>query len=160
MYIVPHSAPAALAAGALWGTMYIPYRKAYLTGMHPLSFVAFFTIGELGMMTALAVTFSGGPGALWERARPRSRDSLLVAPRRVRLGRGRPVPAVCRQVRGHQPRHPAVEHEPALGPRLGDRRVRRAQGRRSGALRAGDRRFAPHGRGRGRDRARHGARPG
>src|SRR5439155_1566257 len=28
---------AALAAGALWGTMYIPYRKAYLTGMHPLS---------------------------------------------------------------------------------------------------------------------------
>src|SRR5207253_896688 len=38
---------AALAAGALWGTMYIPYRKAYLTGMHPLSFVAFFTIGEL-----------------------------------------------------------------------------------------------------------------
>src|SRR5207302_641400 len=47
---------AALAAGALWGTMYIPYRKAYLTGMHPLSFVAFFTIGELGMMTALAVS--------------------------------------------------------------------------------------------------------
>src|SRR5213076_3148944 len=56
---------AALAAGALWGTMYIPYRKAYLTGMHPLSFVAFFTIGELGMMTALAVSFSSGPGALW-----------------------------------------------------------------------------------------------
>src|SRR5437867_4137720 len=51
---------AALAAGALWGTMYIPYRKAYLTGMHPLSFVAFFTIGELGMMTALALSFSGG----------------------------------------------------------------------------------------------------
>jgi hypothetical protein len=23
---------AALAAGALWGTMYIPYRKAYLSG--------------------------------------------------------------------------------------------------------------------------------
>src|SRR5207245_797170 len=56
---------AALAAGALWGTMYIPYRKAYLTGMHPLSFVAFFTIGELGMMTALAVSFSSGLGALW-----------------------------------------------------------------------------------------------
>src|SRR5438874_791206 len=29
---------AALAAGALWGTMYIPYRKAYLSGMNPLSF--------------------------------------------------------------------------------------------------------------------------
>jgi drug/metabolite transporter (DMT)-like permease len=27
---------AALAAGALWGTMYIPYRKAYLSGMNPL----------------------------------------------------------------------------------------------------------------------------
>src|SRR6266849_5436580 len=45
---------AALAAGALWGTMYIPYRKAYLTGMNPLAFVTFFTIGELGMMAALA----------------------------------------------------------------------------------------------------------
>src|SRR2546426_4704602 len=56
---------AALTAGALWGTMYIPYRKAYLTGMHPLSFVAFFTIGELGMMTGLALSFSGGPGPLW-----------------------------------------------------------------------------------------------
>lgn len=56
---------AALTAGALWGTMYIPYRKAYLTGMHPLSFVAFFTIGELGMMTALALGFSGGAAQLW-----------------------------------------------------------------------------------------------
>ena len=56
---------AALTAGALWGTMYIPYRKAYLTGMHPLSFVAFFTIGELGMMTVLALGFTGGPGQLW-----------------------------------------------------------------------------------------------
>src|SRR5246127_951884 len=46
---------AALAAGILWGTMYIPYRKAYLTGMNPLSFVAFFSVGELGMMTALAL---------------------------------------------------------------------------------------------------------
>ena len=45
-----------LGAGVLWGTMYIPYRKAYLTGMNPLSFVTFFTFGELGMMAALAVT--------------------------------------------------------------------------------------------------------
>src|SRR5580704_8740565 len=37
---------AALGAGILWGTMYIPYRKAYLTGMNPLSFVTFFTFGE------------------------------------------------------------------------------------------------------------------
>ena len=57
---------AALAAGALWGTMYIPYRKAYLTGMNPLSFVAFFTIGELGMMLALALNDAGGTAALWQ----------------------------------------------------------------------------------------------
>jgi glucose uptake protein GlcU len=56
---------AALTAGVLWGTMYIPYRKAYLTGMSPLSFITFFTIGELGMMTALAVGFSGGAAPLW-----------------------------------------------------------------------------------------------
>jgi len=56
---------AALSAGVLWGTMYIPYRKAYLTGMSPLSFITFFTVGELGMMTALAVGFSGGVAPLW-----------------------------------------------------------------------------------------------
>ncbi len=56
---------AALAAGVLWGTMYIPYRKAYLTGMNPLSFVTFFTVGELVMMMALGVSDRGGPGALW-----------------------------------------------------------------------------------------------
>lgn len=56
---------AALAAGALWGTMYIPYRKAYLTGMSPLSFITFFTVGELAMMTALALTYSGGAAQLW-----------------------------------------------------------------------------------------------
>lgn len=50
---------AALGAGILWGTMYIPYRKAYLSGMNPLSFVTFFTFGELGMMTALALGYLG-----------------------------------------------------------------------------------------------------
>jgi hypothetical protein len=50
---------AALGAGALWGTMYIPYRKAYLTGMNPLSFITFFTFGELGMMAMLAITYTG-----------------------------------------------------------------------------------------------------
>jgi len=49
-----HGVLAALGAGALWGTMYIPYRKAYLSGMNPLSFVTFFTIGELGMMSTLS----------------------------------------------------------------------------------------------------------
>jgi drug/metabolite transporter (DMT)-like permease len=56
---------AALGAGILWGTMYIPYRKAYLTGMNPLSFVTFFTVGELGMMGALAIGYSGGFLPLW-----------------------------------------------------------------------------------------------
>jgi len=55
---------AALGAGALWGTMYIPYRKAYLTGMNPLSFITFFTIGELATMTLLALTYRGAT-ALW-----------------------------------------------------------------------------------------------
>lgn len=55
---------AALGAGILWGTMYIPYRKAYLTGMNPLSFVTFFTVGELGTMTALALTYRGA-APLW-----------------------------------------------------------------------------------------------
>lgn len=55
---------AALAAGVLWGTMYVPYRKAYLTGMNPLSFIAFFTIGELGMMLTLTLAYGGGSDAL------------------------------------------------------------------------------------------------
>jgi drug/metabolite transporter (DMT)-like permease len=56
---------AALTAGVLWGTMYIPYRKAYLTGMNPLSFITLFTIGELVMMSLIAVVSSGGPAPLW-----------------------------------------------------------------------------------------------
>src|SRR3989440_5258605 len=31
----PYGVWAALGAGILWGTMYIPYRKAYLTGLNP-----------------------------------------------------------------------------------------------------------------------------
>ena len=50
---------AALGAGVLWGTMYIPYRKAYLTGMNPLSFITFFTIGELATMLTLALLYRG-----------------------------------------------------------------------------------------------------
>ena len=68
-----HGILAALAAAALWGTMYIPYRKAYLTGMNPLSFVAFFTVGELGMMLVLAFQSAGEPSSLWRQltdARP------------------------------------------------------------------------------------------
>jgi len=61
----PHAAAAlgilaALGAGLLWGTMYIPYRKAYISGMNPLSFVTVFTFGELGTVFTLAVLFDGG----------------------------------------------------------------------------------------------------
>ncbi len=66
---------AALGAGILWGTMYIPYRKAYLSGMNPLSFVTFFTFGELGMMAALAVGYLG-LSPLW-RELTRARDVLF-----------------------------------------------------------------------------------
>ena len=51
---------AAAGASLLWGTMYVPYRKAYLSGMNPLSFVTAFTAGELGTMLALTWTLDGG----------------------------------------------------------------------------------------------------
>jgi glucose uptake protein GlcU len=54
-----HGVLAAFGAGLLWGTMYIPYRKAYLSGMNPLSFVTFFTIGEVTMMSALSFSSLG-----------------------------------------------------------------------------------------------------
>ena len=44
----------------MFGTMYIPYRKAYISGMNPLSFVTIFTFGELGMVSTLAVLLDGG----------------------------------------------------------------------------------------------------
>ena len=54
---------AAVAASLLWGTMYIPYRKAYISGMNPLSFVTVFTVGELGTMLALVLALDGGTHA-------------------------------------------------------------------------------------------------
>ena len=51
---------AAIGAGVLWGTMYIPYRKAYISGMNPLSFITIFTFGELGTVFLLATAFEGG----------------------------------------------------------------------------------------------------
>src|SRR5437899_4240062 len=64
---------AALGAGILWGTMYIPYRKAYLTGMNPLSFVTFFSFGELGMMSILSIS-SLGMAPLWQELLSARRD--------------------------------------------------------------------------------------
>jgi len=56
---------AAVGAGLMFGSMYIPYRKAYITGMNPLTFLTFFTFGEMTMMTVIAVVFSGGVGPFW-----------------------------------------------------------------------------------------------
>jgi glucose uptake protein GlcU len=54
---------AAAGASLLWGTMYIPYRKAYISGMNPLSFVTAFTVGELGTVFALVLALDGGTKA-------------------------------------------------------------------------------------------------
>ena len=51
---------AALGASLMWGTMYVPYRKAYISGMNPLSFVTAFTAGELGTMIVLTLALDGG----------------------------------------------------------------------------------------------------
>jgi glucose uptake protein GlcU len=51
---------AAIGASLMWGTMYVPYRKAYLSGMNPLSFVTAFTVGELVTMFLLTWTLDGG----------------------------------------------------------------------------------------------------
>jgi glucose uptake protein GlcU len=59
----PHAAGgilAAFGASLLWGTMYVPYRKAYLSGMNPLSFITVFTVGELLTMLVLICSFDGG----------------------------------------------------------------------------------------------------
>jgi len=55
---------AALGAGVLLGTMYIPYRKAYISGMNPLSFVTIFTFGELGTVSLLTAINCGGVAPL------------------------------------------------------------------------------------------------
>ena len=56
---------AALGAGLMFGSMYISYRKAYITGMNPLTFLTFFTFGEITTVTLLAIVFLGGVQPLW-----------------------------------------------------------------------------------------------
>src|SRR5665213_341271 len=51
---------AAAGASLMWGTMYVPYRKAYLSGMNPLSFVTAFTVGELSTVFGLTLALDGG----------------------------------------------------------------------------------------------------
>src|SRR5437870_932495 len=54
----PHLVVWAVLAGCLWAV------ANTLTGMNPLAFVTFFTVGEVGMMTALALADRGGLGPL------------------------------------------------------------------------------------------------
>jgi glucose uptake protein GlcU len=61
----PRGIAEAVGAGLMFGSMYIPYRKAYITGMNPLTFLTFFTFGEMTMMTVVALVFTGGAGPFW-----------------------------------------------------------------------------------------------
>jgi drug/metabolite transporter (DMT)-like permease len=56
---------AALGAGLMFGSMYIPYRKAYITGMNPLTFLTYFTLGEMVTVTTVGIVFLGGVGPFW-----------------------------------------------------------------------------------------------
>lgn len=67
---------AALGAGLLWGTMYIPYRKAYISGMNPLSFVTVFTVGELGTVLVLGAACHSGRESFWAEV-ARSRPAMF-----------------------------------------------------------------------------------
>ncbi len=106
---------AALGAGVLLGTMYIPYRKAYISGMNPLSFVTIFTFGELGTVFLLGWIFYGGTGAAAGGAAPRAADAFLAVSRRILLGDRRSVSAVRGEVHRHRARHSAFEYQSALG---------------------------------------------
>jgi len=67
---------AAAGASLMWGTMYVPYRKAYLSGMNPLSFVTAFTVGELVTVATLALTLGGGAHTMLAELQ-RSRGALF-----------------------------------------------------------------------------------
>jgi len=55
----------ALGAGLMFGSQYIPFRKAYITGLNPFTFLTFFTFGEMTTMTIVAVSFTGGWWLCW-----------------------------------------------------------------------------------------------
>ena len=61
-----HGILAALGAGLMFGSMYIPYRKAYISGMNPLTFLTYFTVGEMTTVTIVAMVFLGGVGPFWQ----------------------------------------------------------------------------------------------
>ena len=81
----------------------------------------------------------------------RARRSFLADARWLHLGRRRSLSAIRREVCGHQPRHPALEYQPALGIALGNSRLWRAGWPRRFPLCASHRRLATHDAGSGRD---------
>ena len=121
---------AATGASLLWGTMYIPYRKAYISGMNPLSFVTAFTVGELGSVFALVLAFDGGTQGCHLPFAANHPPAVLAFPGRIRLGHRRPVSAVRSEVPGDWQRHSALQYQPDLGPGVGRAGVRRIGERR------------------------------
>lgn len=69
---------AALGAGLLLGTMYIPYRKAYLSGLNPLSFVTIFTVGELVTIGVAALTLHDASAPLMMQLRAVKSSALWL----------------------------------------------------------------------------------
>ena len=132
---------AALGAGILWGTMYIPYRKAYLSGMNPLSFVTFFTFGELGMMSRPRhrISWTGPAVAGIDQ---RARRALLADAGRLHLGDRRCLSAIRREICRHQSRHSAIQFQSTLGIVVGHFCFRRVARQRRLHLLASHWRFA------------------
>ena len=108
-----------LGASVIWGTMFLPYRKAYISGMNPLSFVTIFTIGELITMGSLALAFHGGMEPLMRDIVRRAQSLLLAVSRRILLGCRRLVRELRCKIRRHRPRCSVDEHESALGLGMG-----------------------------------------
>jgi len=74
--------------------------SAYLSGMNPLSFVTFFTFGELGMMAALAISYLG-LAPLWQELMTAAGRPFLVDARWLHMGNRGPVSTICGEVRGN-----------------------------------------------------------
>jgi glucose uptake protein GlcU len=56
--------------------MYIPYRKAYLSGLNPLSFITIITLGEMVTIGLLVLTLQDGNGTILDQMRA-VRSSIL-----------------------------------------------------------------------------------
>src|SRR5213595_865849 len=61
-----------------------------------------------------------GTGSVVAGLAQRAQRYFLADARRLRVGDWRHLPAICCKVRGHQPRHPALQLQPALGAVVGN----------------------------------------